>query len=443
MTTPPIAAGSAPAPKNLVARFIGVFTSPRDTFASVAAFPKWFGMLALTTVIVAMFTALPLTTESGRQAAIDQQVDSMKSLGFPVNDQMYEQMEKRSTSMPYTTGISILVISPIMAVIFAGILFAIFNAAMGGEASFKQVFAVLIHAGPITAISSALSGVVQLLPARAGRQRGESRRAASRCCSENSFAAHLLGMIDLFLVWYFIVLAIGLGGAVPPSHAADCDGRCCSLYAVIAIAIAFVQESGWGSMSRNKKIFIGLGIVVVLGAIVFANFKFKRQDGHRRQRREDPEARSAGDRLGVGQDPAAPPGQHQRRHDGPRDGSQGGGRTGRDEGPVPAADRSAQPDQRRTTRAEASLAAARSHDGTDPGVASTATRRRSSRRRTPTPGSSSSGRAGSTTKETLDNAEQQAQDAPVRAQLGRAQHRDPAPADEAGAGGPREREATT
>jgi HlyD family secretion protein len=32
-------------------------------------------------------------------------------------------------------------------------------------------------------------------------------------------------------------------------------------------------------MSRNKKIFIGLGIVVVLGAIVFANFKFKRQDG--------------------------------------------------------------------------------------------------------------------------------------------------------------------
>jgi HlyD family secretion protein len=32
-------------------------------------------------------------------------------------------------------------------------------------------------------------------------------------------------------------------------------------------------------MSRNKKILIGLGIVVVLGAIVFANFKYKRQDG--------------------------------------------------------------------------------------------------------------------------------------------------------------------
>ena len=32
-------------------------------------------------------------------------------------------------------------------------------------------------------------------------------------------------------------------------------------------------------MSRNKKIFIGVGIVAVLGAIVYANVKFKRTSG--------------------------------------------------------------------------------------------------------------------------------------------------------------------
>jgi HlyD family secretion protein len=32
-------------------------------------------------------------------------------------------------------------------------------------------------------------------------------------------------------------------------------------------------------MSRNKKILIGAGIVIVLGAVVFANIKFKRQEG--------------------------------------------------------------------------------------------------------------------------------------------------------------------
>ena len=32
-------------------------------------------------------------------------------------------------------------------------------------------------------------------------------------------------------------------------------------------------------MSRNKKILIAVGVVVVLGAVVFANIKFKRQEG--------------------------------------------------------------------------------------------------------------------------------------------------------------------
>ena len=32
-------------------------------------------------------------------------------------------------------------------------------------------------------------------------------------------------------------------------------------------------------MSRNKKILIGAGVVIVLAAVVFANIKFKRQEG--------------------------------------------------------------------------------------------------------------------------------------------------------------------
>ena len=32
-------------------------------------------------------------------------------------------------------------------------------------------------------------------------------------------------------------------------------------------------------MSRNKKILVGVAIVLALGAVAFANFKFKRTDG--------------------------------------------------------------------------------------------------------------------------------------------------------------------
>ena len=154
MSTPAATAGSPPAAKSLPARIVGVFTAPRDTFKAVVASPKWFGMLATTSHIVALFTALPMTTEAGRQAAIDRNEQQMKSFGVQVSDQMHEQMERGAGRMPYTTGISVLVVSPIISVIFAGILFAIFNAAMGGEASFKQVFAVLVHAGVISALST-------------------------------------------------------------------------------------------------------------------------------------------------------------------------------------------------------------------------------------------------------------------------------------------------
>jgi Yip1 domain len=244
MTMPPVAAGSAPAPKNLVARFIGVFTSPRETFASVTAHPKWFGMLALTSVIVALFTALPMTTDAGRQAALDQQVQQMQSFGMTVNDQMYEQMEKRSASMPYTTGISVVIVSPIIAVIIAGLLFAIFNAAMGGEASFKQVFAILVHAGAISAVSTLFSGIVNYFRGSMGSV--ANLGALLPMLAENSFAGRLLGMVDVFLIWYIVVLAIGLG-VLYRRRTQPIAISLLGVYAAIAIVVALIKSRVGGA----------------------------------------------------------------------------------------------------------------------------------------------------------------------------------------------------
>jgi hypothetical protein len=244
MTTPPMAAGPAPAPKNLLARFVGVLMSPRDTFASVAAAPRWFGMLALTTVIVALFTALPMTTDAGRQAAIDQQVTQMQSFGMTVSDQMYEQLEKRSGTMPYTTGISVLVVSPIIALIIAGILFAIFNAALGGEASFKQVFAVLVHAGAISALSTIFSGAINYFRGSVGSV--ATLGALLPMLPETSFAGRLLGMVDVFLIWYIVVLAIGLG-VLYRRRTQPIAISLLTVYAVIAIVVALVKSRVGGA----------------------------------------------------------------------------------------------------------------------------------------------------------------------------------------------------
>ncbi len=244
MTTPPIVPASAPAPKSLPARVIGVITSPRETFASVAAAPKWLGMLALTAIIVAAFTALPMTTEAGRQAAIDQQVTQMQSFGFTVNDQMYEALEKGAGRMPYTTGLSVLVITPIFAVIVAGILFAVFNAALGGEATFKQVFAVLVHAGAISALSAIFSGTVNYFRGSIGSV--ANLGALLPMLSENSFAGRLLGMIDIFLIWYVVVLAIGLA-VLYRRRTQPIAISLLTVYAVIAVVVALVKNRVGGA----------------------------------------------------------------------------------------------------------------------------------------------------------------------------------------------------
>src|SRR5690606_5050486 len=100
-TTP---TGTAPAEMSVFSRFIGIITSPRDTFASVVAQPKWLVMYLLTTVIVAIFSALPMTTEAGQQAVVEQQVSSMEAFGMEVNDQMYEQLRARAGTAAYTTA---------------------------------------------------------------------------------------------------------------------------------------------------------------------------------------------------------------------------------------------------------------------------------------------------------------------------------------------------
>lgn len=241
MTTTAPTAGSTPAPKNLVARFIGIITSPKETYQSVVASPKVLGMLLLTSVLIAVFTALPMTTDAGQQAAIEQQVQQMQSFGFQVNDQMYEQLQKGAGRMPYTTGISILVVTPIMIAIFSGILFAIFNAALGGEASYKQVYSVYTHSGVIGAVSAVLSGAVNFFSGRVGSV--TNLGALLPMLPEKSFGAHLLGAIDIFLVWSIVVLAIGLG-VLYKRRTQPIAITFLSIYAAIALVIALFMSRG-------------------------------------------------------------------------------------------------------------------------------------------------------------------------------------------------------
>ena len=236
MSNTTVQSGSLPAKSNVFSRFIGIITAPRATYEQVVSRPTWLGMYLLTAVIVAFGAALPMTTDAGKQAAVDQQVASMEAFGMQVGDEQYAQIQKSTAILPYMTAGSILVMTLITTLIFAGILFAIFNAALGGDAKYKQLLAVLIHANVITALGQLFTGPLNYF--RGSVTSATSLASLLPMLNETSFMGRLASTIDVFIIWWVVVLAIGLA-VLYRRKTQPIAMTLFGLYAVIALGIAF------------------------------------------------------------------------------------------------------------------------------------------------------------------------------------------------------------
>lgn len=194
---------------SLPARLIGILTSPRASYADVAARPRWAGMLTAIVLIGSIGTFAFLSTEVGQQAMLDQQVRMMESFGVTLDDAVYERMEQSLESARYTTPLAQAVALPVVGLIVAGLLYAIFNAIVGGNATLKQIFAIVVHSGVIMAFAQIFG--LPLAYARESMSSSTNLAVFFPFLDDSSFAARLLGSIDLFQIWWLVSLSIGLG----------------------------------------------------------------------------------------------------------------------------------------------------------------------------------------------------------------------------------------
>jgi hypothetical protein len=236
----PTAVPAEATPKGLFSRIVGVIFSPRATFADVAAHPRSLGVLlvCMAVVVLALFTLFK--TEVGQQAWIDQQVRGAESFGRSISDQQYDGMERIAPYIGYIVAIAYLIVIPIVVAAMSGILLGIFNAFMGGDATYRQVFAIVVHAGVITALQTLF--VMPLDYARQSLSSPTTFGVLVPFLDENSFAARLLGSIDFFYIWWFITLSIGLG-VLYKRRTGPIATSLLGLYALIALAIAAVRSA--------------------------------------------------------------------------------------------------------------------------------------------------------------------------------------------------------
>jgi len=177
--------------------------------SAIAGQPRWVGVLVLVACMSALCAAGFGLTAVGRQAMLDQQVQTLESFGRSVTDRQYatlKAVDRYAAPIGLAEG---LVGTPLAVLLTSALLFWVFNGLLDGRARFAQVFAVVAHAGVILALQQVL-----LLPLDYVRQTVSSPvnlSALFPVFDQGTFPARLLGSLDLFRLWWIVLVAIGLG----------------------------------------------------------------------------------------------------------------------------------------------------------------------------------------------------------------------------------------
>jgi len=238
---------TAPVVKGLSfpARLIGVVTSPRATYADVAARPRWLGAFLAVFLVSAAAATTFMATDVGRNAVLDQQISSSESwTGRPMNQQQLDRLEAMSKYFVYTTPIFQLIFFIVAGLLVAGLALGVFNALLGGDASFKQVYAVVVHSGIILAALALFA--TPLAYARQSLSSATNLAVFFPFLDDNSFVARLLGAIDLVYVWWIVSLSIGLG-VLYRKRTGSIATTILIVYAAIALVIAAIKTAAAGA----------------------------------------------------------------------------------------------------------------------------------------------------------------------------------------------------
>ena len=243
MTQPPTADPATGPAKSLPARVIGVLFAPRATYAAVAAHPRWLGVFLTVLLVMGSAVAVLLSTDVGRNAVVDQQISQSESFGRHLTEADIDRIEKFAPYSVYIAPVFQLLFLGGGGLLVAGVAFAVFNAILGGDASFKQVYAIVCHSAVVLAALSLFT--TPLAYARESLSSATNLGVFLPFLDESSFAARLLGSLDLVFIWWILSLAIGLG-VLYRKRTGPIATTMFAVYALIGLIIAAIKTASTG-----------------------------------------------------------------------------------------------------------------------------------------------------------------------------------------------------
>jgi len=228
----------------LPARILGVFLQPRATFDALAAAPRSADVLAIALVAAFAATALALETATGELALLDQLERTASAFGKPMDDSQYKTLQEISGHGTAYAFVTALVAGPVLALGVSTALVAALRPPAGVTVTFRQVLAITSHASVILALRQVLAA-----PLIYARETLASPLALSMfftLLDEGSPLARFAGMIDLFVIWWIVVLAIGVS-VVYRRRMARIAAAFAGVYVVLAALVALMATVTGGA----------------------------------------------------------------------------------------------------------------------------------------------------------------------------------------------------
>ncbi len=196
--------------KPLAARVAGIVRAPRETLAELctASVPPWLDVLTISTLITFVSLAALLATTVGQTGLIDQWERMASAFGRPVDDALYARLQDLSTHwLVYSAAVAVMTV-PGLAVASAVVILGALRAIGQRQVRTATVLALVSHASVILALRQVVASPLNYLTETIASPTTLVHLMAG--VDEASPLARFLGVIDVFVVWWVIVLAVGV-----------------------------------------------------------------------------------------------------------------------------------------------------------------------------------------------------------------------------------------
>jgi hypothetical protein len=217
MSSPAVVSAEVPDQSNSVSRLFGVLFSPKTTFESIARRPTWALPLALG-IVLSIAVIWIFGHRGGWPSYFERQTANNARFQQLSADQQRQALATQLKVGPPATMVALPIILVGAALLIAAILMGVFNGIAGTKISFKNSLAVVTYGG----VPGLVSGILALLIISLKdvttidlNNIVASNAGAFLSSTSPRWMVSLLGSIDIFQFWTFVLMAIGFSAAAP------------------------------------------------------------------------------------------------------------------------------------------------------------------------------------------------------------------------------------